>query len=330
MPTVYFHTLDDTDVLSLQLNDNESLLDGILRSGIDVPFGCKSGVCQSCLMQSNDNIPQTAQLGLRQTQIEQGFFMSCCCLPEDGFRAHMTKPKSDFVTAKVLEKELLNQDIYRIRVEKVVDYRPGQFATLWSSNGVARSYSFASHPQEDDFIEFHIKKIENGAFSQWAWNNLEQSHTLEIQGPLGDCFYTESDMNQTLLMCGIGTGLAPLYGILRDALISGHKGKITLYLGGRNSTNLYFMDNLKTLAEKFNNFSFECFVQEVVLDNQSANLKQGDIYQEVKRAYPNLEDTKVFLCGADSFVKKMKKQCFLSGASMKDISSDAFIAFKKD
>lgn len=329
MPTVYFQSSENSLKDTILLNENESLLDGLLRSGIDIPYGCKAGLCQSCLMQSKaNNIPSKAQVGLNSAQVEQGFFMSCCCVPEDEFQAHLTSLESELKPAKVVRKTALNNVIFSLRIEKVISYHPGQFATLWNSNNVARSYSIASHPDKDSFIEFHIKRIENGAFSQWAWDNLEVDDTLQIRGPLGECFYTQSDFTQPIVLCGIGTGLAPLYGILRDALSSGHTGKIHLFVASKNSHNLYYIEELLAMEKNYSNFSFSCIVQEMEPNNQYQQLTQGNIYEEVKKFRPDFSGTKVFLCGADSFVRKMKKQCFLAGAAMSDISSDAFIAFK--
>ena len=39
----------------------------------------------------------------------------------------------------------------------------------------------------------------------------------QIRGPAGECFYVPGRPNQPLLLVGVGTGLSPLYGVLREA-----------------------------------------------------------------------------------------------------------------
>jgi hypothetical protein len=56
-------------------------------------------------------------------------------------------------------------------------------------------------------------------------------------------------------------------------------------------------------------------------------VQHGDVYDYCKSNFTDLAAWRVFLCGAESFVRKMRKQCFLSGAAMSDISADSFIAF---
>lgn len=331
MPVIYYSPDDNAGDKVIELEEDESVLDALLRSDIDVPFGCKSGVCQSCLMQSPDSIPNTAKQGLKQTQIEQGLFLACSCAPKDDLRVHPGNVSSQRLNAKVLAKRKLDNNIILLRVENVTSYRAGQFMTLWNENRVARSYSTASVPLKDEFIEFHIKRIENGAFSDWAWDNLNEGDSIQIQGPLGECFYTKTEFSQDMMLSGIGTGLAPLFGIARDALNQGHSGNIKMIIGGRRSSGFYLIEELLELQETFRNFDVTFVAEDI--DNsevpEGATIIKGDIYKEVNTMIPSFKNMKVFLCGAETFVRKMKKQCFLGGANMKEIMSDPFIAFGK-
>lgn len=329
MPNIYYCPDDDSGDQRIDIADGESLLDGLLRAGIDVPFGCKGGVCQSCILQSQDPIPIAAQRGLKNTQVEQGLFLSCSCIPEEGFRVSTANRSSQVVPARVIEKTALSENIFRLRIENVVNYRSGQFMTLWNEHNVARSYSTASLPINDKYIEFHIKRIENGAFSSWAWSNLNEGDKVHVQGPLGDCFYTPTEFSQDIFLSGIGTGLAPLYGIARDALNQGHTGTISMVIGGKQSSGFYLINELIELQKTHNNFNVTFVAQDIGNKDFPENTRiiEGDIYQEVNTTIPSFKNVKVFLCGAETFVRKMKKQCFLGGANMKEIMADPFIAF---
>jgi len=328
MSTIYYKN-NSGNTQQVTLQDNETVLNALLRCGIDVPFGCRTGVCQSCIMQAeHSSIIPAAQKGLREVQKQQGYFLSCCCQPTEPMIVSLSNDYKKETTT-VLEKSMLTPDIVRIRVEKTMCYRSGQYMTLWKDKDTARSYSIASHPTHDDFIEFHIRVYQDGVFSPWAANKLQVGDKLQIQGPMGECFYTNKNKAQTLFLSGLGTGLAPLYGIVRDALLARHHGKILLLLGARFEQSLYYQAELTALSNNFSNFDVRYSVQQITPELQATHSRESDIYSTAKMLIPDFTGTKIFLCGGENFVRKMKKQCFLSGANMGDIHSDTFLSFPK-
>ena len=318
MASLYFNASE------VELKDRETILDALLRNGHDIPNGCRAGACQSCLMQAvKGQVPAAAQVGLKESQKKRGYFLSCSCVPTESMEISLEDGVVDKVQAVVTEKQWLNQSVVRVGVKADLDYFSGQYVTLWKDQRIPRSYSLASVPGRDLLLQFHIKRYPTGTFSRWAYDEMQVGDTLEVQGPFGDCFYANSDLTQPIFMAAIGTGLAPLYGIVRDALIQGHKGQITMIIGARYSSQFYLVKELIALTDRYNNFSIEF----VAMESTNGIFNQGDIYQISKDRVSSLKDHKVFLCGAASFVKKMKKQCFLAGAAMKDIASDSFMPF---
>ena len=306
------------------LRERETILDALLRNGHDIPNGCRAGACQSCLMQViKGQVPAAAQVGLKESQKKRGYFLSCSCVPTESLEVSLSDLESEKVAAVVAEKQWLNKSVVRVGVKADLEYFSGQYVTLWKDRQIPRSYSLASVPTEDQLLQFHIKRYPNGSFSRWAYDEMQVGDTLEVQGPFGDCFYVKADASQPIFMAAIGTGLAPLYGIVRDALTQGHKGPITMIIGSRYSSQFYLVKELMALTDRFNNFSIEF----IAMESTHGIFNQGDIYQISRDRIPNLKGYKVFLCGAASFVKKMKKQCFMAGAAMTDIASDSFMAF---
>lgn len=310
---------------SITLENNESVLDGLLRSGFSVPYGCKAGDCQSCKMVAKKgSVPAAAQKGLTDNEKILSEFLSCSCYPESDISvAFSDDDESTSHTAILKDITPLNDHILKLVIESEIDYFPGQYLTIWLDNTTARCYSIASIKNASNLIELHIKLIPDGAFKQHLDKQLNIGSTLNITGPYGDCFYSESAKEAPLLLAGIGTGLAPLYGILQDAISKEHQGDIHLVTAAKNDDQLYLIEELKSLESKHNNLSLSFLAQNV---NNNDIAEQADIYQFVKDKHPNTAQYKVFLCGAESFVKKMKKQIFLSGANMQDISADAFVA----
>lgn len=308
---------------SIDLEQGESVLEALLRHGHDIPSGCRAGACQSCLMISDsDNLPASARQGLSEAQLALNHFLACQCKPTEPVQVTKASFEGLKTEGTVIEKEWLNPQVLRLRVAAELDYLSGQYVTLWNNQGVARSYSLASHPTQDDFLEFHIKIIPGGSFSQWASESLNIGDTLQVQGPMGKCVYAASS-DQPLLLSAIGTGLAPIYGILKDAISRNHQGDINIILGARESNNFYLVKELLCLAAKYDNIYLHFVAQQTEPDFK----KPTDIYAFCKSELPDLKGFKIYLCGAESFVKKMRKQSFLSGAAMSDISADVFLPF---
>ena len=306
-------------------DDGETVLDALLRHGHDIPHGCRAGACQACVMVAEDHAPPAhATQGLNEAQITLGHFLSCQCKPSESMKLTLPGESSNKVSAQVLEKSMLNDDVIQLTLQADLDFLAGQYITLFKNACTARSYSIASTPEEG-VITLHIKHIHHGAFSHWAKTDLNTGDKITLQGPMGQCIYT-CDTQAPLFLAGVGTGLAPLYGILKQALQVKHQGQIHLVLGSKQAQQFYLVDTLHQLTEKQPNLACHLISQDSPnRPTYGGMLKQGDLYQYCRELMPSMTGQQVFLCGADSFVKKMKRQCFMAGASMRDIRADAFL-----
>lgn len=301
------------------------MLDCLTRQGAVVPSSCRSGACQTCLMRALQGMPPaSAQNGLKPTLREQGYFLACVCKPQEAMDLVLAGDDvAPRTTATVLAKEALNADILRLslRCHTPLNYRAGQFAHLTRSDGLTRSYSLATPPDEDGKIEFHIRRLPNGAISGWIHEALCVGDTVEVAGPFGNCFYTCDSAEQGLLLIGTGSGLAPLWGIVSDALQQGHVGPIHLYHGSWKPAGLYFTDELRQLSAEHPNFAYvPCVDSEAGSGN-----RLGRADQVALTDWQNLKGWRVYLCGNPEMVKSAKKRAFLAGASMQNIYADPFV-----
>lgn len=321
MTTLQFHDQ------RIDMHKDESVLDALLRSGIPIAHGCRAGVCQSCLLRCIDGeIAPPAQAGLAATLRQQDAFLSCRCIPTGDLVVSDSAPSLPRVKSRVLETDRIAPRILRIRLAIPFDFRPGQYLNIWLDEYNLRSYSIASCV-DDGYVELHVGLIEGGRFSEWAIQHLASGHSLNVQGPFGTCHYDAESEDQPLLLIGMGTGLAPLYGIVKESLLRGHRSPIDLVTGARNFEQFYLQDELLQLCDRAPNLQAYWVAQHQC--NQQAqpatNLEYGDIYQFVARQFVLTRNTRIYLCGAESFVHKMKKQCYLHGAALQNIRADAFL-----
>jgi NAD(P)H-flavin reductase/ferredoxin len=306
-----------------ELEEGESILETLLRNKVVVPNSCRTGVCQSCLMQAAMGpVPPRAQAGLKDTLKARGFFLSCVCQPAEHLEARLAGAEVQ-VSATLSALESLGAGVLRVRVRCAtgLDHRAGQYVSVLRADGLARSYSIANLPEEGD-LELHVRRIPSGRMSGWLHDEARVGDPVRLMGPAGECFYVGGRPEQPLLLVGTGTGLAPLYGIVRDALNQGHTGPIWLFHGARDLGGLYLVDELRALASR----SLQLHYRPCVIEGDpTGDLQVGSIDQLVFSQHPKLAGWRVFLCGDPRLVFALRKRVLLAGASMKDIHADAFL-----
>ncbi|MFC1750096.1 FAD-binding oxidoreductase [Pseudomonadota bacterium] len=248
--------------------------------------------------------------------------MVCTCKPKEDISICLAG--EDAVTkivATLKEKTTLSDKIFRLRFkcDSPFDFQPGQFINLHRQDGLVRSYSIASLPSENT-VELHIELIDNGQMSNWLRDELQLGETVELDGPHGECFYIQGALEQKLLLVGTGSGLAPLWGIARDALTQGHQGEIHLFHGSRETDKIYLTEELKQLATEHSNF----FYTPCISGENIPGYTHGRANETALEQHPKLGGWRIYLCGHPEMVNGTKKKAFLAGASFNEIYADPF------
>lgn len=308
---------------TFELGPRETVLSALLRSGVHVPSSCRVGACQTCLMRATRGaVPATSQYGLKDTMKARGYFLSCVCRPEEDLE--LTGAGADVqVAASIAGLERLSPSVVRVRLrpERAFDYRAGQYAVILRSDGLARSYSLASLPSEEE-LEMHVRKLPQGKMSSWLFDEARVGDAVVLQGPSGECFYVGGQPEQPLLLAGTGTGLAPLYGVLRDALGQGHTGPIWLFHGAVEPSGLYLVSELRALAAAHPNVHY---VPCVLRGEEAGEVRAGPLDQVLFGVLPKLKGFRAFVCGDPGLVGALKKKIFMAGAPLREIYADAFL-----
>ena len=225
------------------LKEGGTALDAMLRGGANLNFSCRKGSCRSCMLEAvSGDLGEEAQSRLSDEMRERNLFLPCVTRTAIKVEARLPDLSQWNIKALVAEKNQLSDDVWQLLLEPLteMEWRAGQFINLTSPDGETRSYSLASVPEEDYFAELHIRRYPDGKVSNWVAESLMPGDEVEIQGPVGSCYYDSEIADQSLLLIGIGTGVAPMLGVARDALRSGHAAPIALYHGAALEKNLYF------------------------------------------------------------------------------------------
>jgi len=306
-------------------NPGETLLECLDRYNCPPPSSCQSGLCHTCLMRCLEGTPPpSSQNGLKPGLVKQGYFLPCVCYPEGDMKIALPDASAvPHARAKLISKTLLTPSIARLRFEVDEDfsYIPGQFTNIFKDEQVTRTYSIASVPAIDgNVLEFHIEKIPGGQVSQWVFDTLSEGDELQISEALGECFYQADQSERSLLLIATGSGFAPIYGIVRDAINQAHQGDIHVYHGAGLPEKLYLVEEMRALAEKQANVFYHPCLSRNAIDG----LEAGRANELALAQHEDLKGWTVYLCGHPEMVKATKKKVFLAGVSMHDIHSDPF------
>jgi CDP-4-dehydro-6-deoxyglucose reductase, E3 len=310
---------------TIQLLPGETVLGGIERQGGEVPFFCRRGVCQACVLRATrGEVPPLAQKGLREAHRRQSYFLSCVCQPEEDLVVERCGLSERF-DSRIESVETLSADVLcvRLAVPHGFVYSAGQYVQLERADGLMRPYSIASLP--GSAIELHVARLPGGAMSGWLPSAVGEP--IGIRGPFGECSYVEGELDRPLLLAGTGTGLAPLVGVVRAALAAGHRGPIRLYHGSPTRAGLYLWPELERLAQRGETLS----VVGSVLSGDTAaparvTIANTPIDQLVLASGVSWRDQRVYLCGQPELVQKLQKKIYIAGALLQRIHADPFVA----
>ena len=132
-------------------------------------------------------------------------------------------------------------------------YTPGQYLTLRATiagEDVRRSYSICSG-LDDGELRVAIKRVEGGAFSTWANEQLHAGDSLEVMTPDGRFGVPiEPGSRRTLVAFAAGSGITPILSIA-GTVLKREAGRFFLFYGNRTTAGIMFCDALQDLKDRY-------------------------------------------------------------------------------
>lgn len=234
------------------------------------------------------------------------------------------------IKCEVLSVSSLTNNTYRVllKPEKSVNYKAGQYLVAVMGDNDKRPFSIASSPcrQNGHELELHIGAAEENAYALDVVNAAKaalekKDHSFIIEGPNGNAWLRENRQRPLLLIAG-GTGFSYVRSMLDHCLAQGFSSPIFLYWGGRDMTQLYANEEMKTLALKNPQLTYI-----PVLETPPANWsgKVGNVLDAVMDDFDSLSSYDIYIAGKfEMSAVAREKFCLERGADKENIFSDAF------
>src|SRR6201981_3902984 len=145
---------------------------------------------------------------------------------------------------------------FKIPRELADDYSfaPGQYLTLRTTmdgEEVRRSYSICSGP-DDGELRIAVKKVDGGAFSSWAADELKAGDQLDVMTPTGRFGVQPTpDQARTHVGFAAGSGITPILSIVKGVLAREPNSRFFLFYGNRTAEGMLFREALEELKDRF-------------------------------------------------------------------------------
>ncbi|WP_339470100.1 MULTISPECIES: iron-sulfur-binding ferredoxin reductase [unclassified Pseudomonas] len=295
------------------VSTGSNLLDALNQAGVAVPYSCRAGSCHACLVRCQGDVEDKQPEALSPAQRQDGWRLACQCQVSGDVRVEAFDPTREGLPAQVVGADWLNPSVLRLRLqsERGLRYRAGQHLVLWAGQ-VARPYSLASLPQEDPFLEFHLDCCHPGEFSDLA-RQLQIGDHLRLGELRGGALQYDPDwQSRPLWLLASGTGLGPLWGVLREALRQDHQGAIRVIHLAHDAQGHYLAEPLAALAAQHPNLTVELWTA-------------AGSAQALAQLRLVSRQTLALLCGHPVSVEAFSKRLFLAGLPRNQLLADVFL-----
>ncbi|WP_437955296.1 2Fe-2S iron-sulfur cluster binding domain-containing protein [Sorangium sp. So ce119] len=247
----------------------ETLLSAAVRGNIPFPQMCNVGECGACkcrLTRGQLRLKKDISRHVTPEELSAGFVLACQSLAESEevvvevpgtARGRSADPAPVRTDARITRVTPLAPGILEVEVGLAAEvrYAAGQYAQL-TVPGVPglsepRCYSFAEAPDRTSPRRalFHVRHVPGGAFTGWLFAAGRAGARLRFSGPHGSFRYHEAE--RPLLCVAAGTGLSPIKAILEQGISDGLARDVTLVLGARTQQDLYALDAVAAIEERW-------------------------------------------------------------------------------
>jgi len=308
---------------------DESVLNAAQRAGLEIPFSCRKGVCGTCKGRviSGDVRAFTGD-ALSTAERSTGQVLFCNARPRsDLLVAARSISKADpfarkIVLARVFRLQRLAEDVMLVHLRFPagvrVKFKAGQHLNLILKNGERSDFSMANPPRESDCAVLHVRRVPNGTFTSYVFEEMRQGDLLNAEIPFGD--FTLRDGSKPILFVAGFTGFAPIRSIIEDMLFKGIDRGMTLYWGARDRNGLY-----SELPAKWARGHPHFKYVPIISDESVAGVRRNLVHRAVIEDHSSLAGYEAYVCGAPAMTTAARMDFIGAGLSADDFVSDAFV-----
>lgn len=330
---------EEKQFVEFECAEDEDIITAAIRQDIFLMSSCREGGCATCKGEctaGDYEIGKVSAQALPPEEQEEDLVLLCRCYPTENMEVEVpytfdriaySEEGKEFTTEiTVLEKvssNVVKLCLQRSDGEKQIKLDSGQFYDLEiPGTDVTRSYSPANITNNKGELEFLIRILDDGKFSNYLKKVAKVGQSLKVSGPSGVFGLVADGFTPRYFVAG-GTGLAPILSMVRFMNEWGEPQPCTIYFGSTFEEEVFYMDELKTLEAQMDNLTVKVCVWKATASWQGEKGSVVDILKE------DLKNTAVkpdlYLCGPPGMVDATYNVCEEVGISKEKIYLEKFL-----
>ena len=227
------------------------------------------------------------------------------------YQAPTTTEPPQYHQARVVERIQETEEAATFVLELVkappFSYQAGQFVVVEVSIGGKshkRSYSLSSGPDEA-LLKITIKRVPKGKVSNYFLDQVQPGAVLNLSTPKGRLCIDKTQASNDLVFVAAGSGITPLYAIIKDTLENQLHNTIRLLYANKNQSSIIFDEALQALQERYpSSFEVQHFLSQP-LDGQAPQRMTSEALIQALR-HPAGKPPCVLVCAPEGLVKMAK------------------------
>jgi ring-1,2-phenylacetyl-CoA epoxidase subunit PaaE len=196
------------------------------------------------------------------------------------------------------------------------NYLPGQHINFRIKVGKKvydRVFSLSSSPLVDNFLRITVKQ--NSVVTYHLRNTAKVGDEVKALYPWGQFnIWLSPNQNKNYLMVTGGSGITPIYSMIRSILAQEKSSSVTLLYANKSKENAIFAQEIEALSLEYQRFTAVDFI--------SGQKRLGrDTLAQCLQNQPN---TEIYLCGPAGFKDSVKKYLKDLGISKSQLHEEDF------
>ncbi|MEN8204811.1 MAG: 2Fe-2S iron-sulfur cluster-binding protein [Pseudomonadota bacterium] len=249
------------------IEGSDSILEGGLRSGLALDYGCSNGNCGKCKCKVvSGQVKKIAphDFALSETEKGLGYILACCNTAvtdvvleaEEALGSHDIPRQEIEVRVKKIERPDDRVLILHAKTPRTrrLRFLAGQYLSLQLDELPAQNCAIASCPCDDMNLQFHIPVVAGNPFVD-ALQDRKPNSKLCIEGPQGD-FTLNENSPRSLAFIAVNAGFGPIKSLIEHAMALDTAEDIYLYWITTPGNSHYLGNLSRAWDDALDNFSY--------------------------------------------------------------------------